>query len=38
MIRVQFPKDIKIWLEIFLQTENPLCKELLEVYDEDRSI
>ncbi len=38
MIRVQSPKDIKKWLEIFSKTQNPLIKELLEFYDENRSI
>ncbi len=38
MIKVRTPKDIKKILEIYQHTNNPRCRELLEIYDEERPV
>ncbi len=38
MIKVRTPKDIKKILEIYHHTKNPRCRELLEIYDEERPV
>jgi len=38
MIKLDTAQEIKIWLEIYQKTEDPLSLEMLEIYDERRSI